>query len=471
MFNTVSMFNSAWRVLGVISAAAHLVAPPALRAQPIHTKTPADSLSARALLDGYVHEALAANLAIAQQHAAVRRADAAVREATGRFLPALDLNARYSEFSGVVNIGDFINPAYGALNQLLGQQRFPTDVSATLPFRQESKLELSLPLYNGALFGARAAARAQRDLAGSTRRAAMRQLAADVQQAWLGYATAVRAVETLDATMTVLDENVRVSERLIANGQATPDVLLRARAERSDLQQQLADATRQRDMAKRSFNLLRNAPDDAAVSLVDDSTLLAGVNMARDELLTSALRRREELAQSASGIAIAKAQQRMSDAAFLPNMALAASYGIQGDRYRFDRNNDVGLASVVLSWNLFNGTQDAARREQAAATRTEAEFRQREAERSVRMHVLNAADAVETARISLVAADDRDAAAQRAFALVQRRFAEGLATQIEFLTARSSATAAALNRVITRFTYASRVVELERAAALRALPN
>jgi predicted nucleic acid-binding protein len=42
---------------------------------------------------------------------------------------------------------------------------------------------------------------------------------------------------------------------------------------------------------------------------------------------------------------------------------------------------------------------------------------------------------------------------------------------VEFFGARSSATAAALNRVISRFAYASRVVELERAAALRALPN
>ena len=468
MFTTIPPFRKWLRGCALVASAvtAHLMAPQRLQAQ-----ATTDSLSTRALLDGYVQEALAANLAIAQQHAAVRRADAALREARGRFLPAVDLNARYSEFSGVVNIGDFINPAYSALNQLLGQPRFPTDVSATLPFRQESKLELTLPLYNGALFGARAAARAQRDLAGSTRRAAMRQLAADVQQAWLGYATAVRAVETLDATMAVLNENVRVSERLIANGQATPDVLLRARAERSELEQQRADAARQRDVAKRGFNLLRNAPDNADVRLVDDSTLLASVNLVRDELVTAALRQREELAQSASGLAIAKAQQRVSDAAFLPNVALAASYGIQGDRYRFDRNNDVGLASVVLSWNLFNGTQDAARREQAAATRTEAEIRQREAERSVRMHVLNAADAVETARLSLTAADDRDAAAQRAFFLVQRRYAEGLATPIEFLSARSSATAAALNRLITRFAYASRIVELERAAALRALPN
>ncbi|MFO0074347.1 MAG: TolC family protein [Gemmatimonas sp.] len=180
----------------------------ALAATPVAAQ---QSGTARELLDGYVNEALRENLSLAQQREALRRADAGMREANGRLLPSLGLNARYSEFSGVVNIGDFINPAYGALNQLLGQQRFPTEVAATVPVRQETRLELQLPVFNDALFAARAAARAQRDLVGSARRAAMRQLAADVQQAWLGYATAVRAVETLEATVPVLDENLRVS--------------------------------------------------------------------------------------------------------------------------------------------------------------------------------------------------------------------------------------------------------------------
>ncbi len=471
MFNTKSLFCRPLKsalTLAVIVALTLVL----MMATSVHAQSAArDSVTARALLDGYVNEALNANLAIAQQNAALRRATQSVREANGRFLPSVGVNARYSEFSGVVNIGDFINPAYAALNQLIGQERFPTNIAATLPFRQETKLELSMPLFNDALFGARAAARAQRDLVGSGRHAAMRQLAADVQQAWLGYATTVRAVETLEATLPVLDENVRVSERLIQNGQATPDVLLRARAERSELLQQLEETRRQRESARRGFNLLRNAPDDAAVTLVSDSTLTDLATLDRETLLARALQRREELAQTGSLIDIARAQERVATSAFLPNLSLGASYGVQGDAYRFNRDNDVGLASLVLGWNLFNGTQDAARREQARASRTEAEFRRREAERAVRRDVLNAWDAVQAARSNLVTADDRFASAQRAFSLVQRRYAEGLATQIEFLSARSAFTGAALNQVITRFSFATRVVDLERAAALRSLPN
>lgn len=465
-FNIARLMSSASRR---IFAAAIVLTPAITAAQ--QAPPPADSQTARAILDGYVSEALSANLALAQQTAALRRANAGLREANGRFLPSVGLNARYSEFSGVVNIGDFINPAYAALNQLIGEARFPTNVAATLPFRQETKLEMTLPLFNDALFGARAAARAQRDFVGAGRQAAMRQLAADVQLAWLGYATASRAVETFEATVPVLDEHMRVSERLIGAGQATPDVLLRARAERSELQQQLDDARRQRDAARRAVNMLRNRDADTEVRLAADSSIVHADTVAADALVAHALARREELAQATGGIRLAQAQERVATASYLPNLALAASYGVQGNSYRFDRNSDVALASLVLSWNLFNGTQDAARREQAQALRSEAEYRQQEAQRAIRLQVDNAIDAVRVARSGLTTADDRYNAAQRAFTLVQRRYAEGLATPVDFLSARTAFTAAAINQVVTRFALASRLVELERAAALRTLPN
>ena len=444
--------------------AASLVMAPTVESQ----TSPA---TARVILDGYVGEAVRANLALAQQDAQLDRANAQLREARSQFLPSLDVNARYTNASGVVNIGDFINPAYGALNQLVGQSRFPTNINATLPLNQESKVELTLPIFNGAIGAASAAARAQRDLIGSGQRAATRQLVADVQLSWLRYASLDQAVSTLDATITLLDENVRVSARLIDAGQATPDALLRARAERSEVQQQLDDARRQRDAARRGFNLLRDREPDAPIRLASDSSLLRSDPLPLPEALAHAMAHREELAQATTGIQLANAQRRLATSGYLPSLALSASYGIQGNQYRVSRNSDVALANLVFSWNVLSSGRNSARREQASALHNEAELRRREAERVVRLQVENAYDGVQAARSALVTADDRLASAQRAFTLVQRRFAEGMASQVEFIGARESYTASAINQIITRFTFATRVVELERAAALRTLPE
>jgi outer membrane protein TolC len=77
---------------------------------------------------------------------------------------------------------------------------------------------------------------------------------------------------------------------------------------------------------------------------------------------------------------------------------------------------------------------------------------------------------VSVARQGLVAASARVDAARRAFQMVDRRFNEGLTSHLEWADARSQFTAAELNLVMSRYALAARGVDLERAAALRAIP-
>ena len=75
----------------------------------------------------------------------------------GLLLPSVTIDTRYSEFSGnQLDLGDLINPAYAALNQITGQNRFPTNLSLTLPAKQETKLRLVQPILQPkALYGYR----------------------------------------------------------------------------------------------------------------------------------------------------------------------------------------------------------------------------------------------------------------------------------------------------------------------------
>jgi len=455
--------------IGLLAALAATALPAtALGAQPVAdaATTPA---TAAAVLDQLVTEALARNLALAQRDLTRRQAASGVRQARGVLLPTLAVDARYSEFSGVVNIGDFINPAYAALNQLIGQDRFPTDVAATLPFRQETRLRATQLLYNQAAIEQWRLARTLAGVSDAQRAQAARELASDVQLAWLGLAGATRVVDVYAASLVVLDENVRVAERLTANAQGTVDAVYRARADREELAQQLADAERQRDGARRLLNLMLDRDPDTPIPVLDDTTLVRPLPADRDATLATALARREELVQAALGVKAADQQRRLASSAFLPNLVLAADWGIQGDQYRFDGSGNVALASLVLQWNLFNGGQDAARREQATLERRKATLRQREAERQVAVQVAQAWDAAQVAERALRTADARVEAARRSFTLVARRYEEGLAPHVEFVAARASFTQAELNAVLTRFSYAARRVELERAAALRPL--
>ena len=420
-------------------------------------------------LGAIVAEALENNLGLAQEDLAVERAEAGVREARGRFLPALTLDSRYSEQSGTLNLGEFVNPAYSALNQITGTTRFPTDLDITLPLAHESRLRLAQPLFDASILAGHVLARHTRDGQHLARGAAARRLAAEAQSAFLHVGAASSARRTWQATLALVMESERVAQRLVDAGEATPDQVLRARADRSDIEQRLAEARQTEAAAARALNRILRRPLDAAVDELPDSLLRFEIALTEEQAVASALARREELGQAEAGIHAANAGVRLATASFLPDVALALDYGFQGPDLSFGGDDDYAVLSIVLSWSLFNGGRDQARRSAARADAERLRLRRAELEDLVRLEARQAYDAAVVARDAIATAEARLSAARRSFELMRRRYEEGLASQVEFLDARTAFTSADLNRVATVYRYAIRYVELERAAALRDL--
>ncbi len=420
-------------------------------------------------LDAVVDEALRENLELAQQTLAAAGARADAREARGRMLPSLLVSSRYSEQSGTLDLGDFVNPAYAALNEIIGETRFPTDLSLTLPRAHESRLRVTQPLFEPAAIAGYALARHRRDGQELQRRVAARRIAAQAQTAYLNVAAARSGRRVWEATLELVVEGERVAERLVDAGRATPDVVFRARAERSDVEQRLAESRESERAAARAFNRLLRRPLDAPVESPPDSLLRFDLTITREEAVARALAGREELAAGDAGLRAAEAGIRLATASHLPSVALALDYGFQGDAPSFRREEDYTVASVVLSWSVFDGGSSLARGARARADAERLRLRRAEVEDLVRLDVRQAYATALTARDAIATAEARLDAAHRTFALVRRRYDEGLSTQLEFLDARSALTSAELNRVRSIYQYAASYVDLERAAALRVI--
>ncbi|MGH7447101.1 MAG: TolC family protein [Longimicrobiales bacterium] len=417
-------------------------------------------------LAAIVVEALRNNTGLIQERLLAKRSAAEVRRARGRYLPSLTLDGRYTEQDGTLNLGDVVNPANAALNQLLGETRFPTDLDLTLPNRHESRLRLIQPVINEGIRAGISASKRAHESQQQRVRGAMRALAAEAQTAFLnvGAARSVRRIH--EATLELVAESERVTQRRVDAGTATPDAVFRARADRSEVAQQLQEAVEREAAAAREFNRIVGRPLDAPVEEVADSLILLDLPVREEEAEARALSGREELREVQAGIGGAEAGVRQASAAFLPAVSVALDYGFQGRDVRFSDAQDFWTASVVVSWNLFSGGQDLARRQAAQADAARLRTRLREAEDLVRLDVRQAYQAAAVARDAIGTAEDRRAAARRTFELVSRRYAEGLASPIEFLDARTALTRAELNRVVTLYRYAIRRVDLVRAAAL-----
>ncbi len=450
--------------LEAMSLTAQTTAPSATLATPGQTAV-SDPLEAVAV------EALRANLGLKQARALEARADAEAREARGRLLPSVSVNSRYTGQSGTLDLGDLINPAFAALNQLTGQSRFPTNLSLTLPYRHASTIGLVQPVFNEEIRAGWAASRHAADAQHEEYLSSARALVAEAQSAFLAVAAARSVRRIWESDVPLVQEGERVAQRRVDAGTATPDAVFRARADRSEVEQKLQEAREQERAAVRAFNHILDRPLEAPVDTISEALLLRPLALTEDEAVAHALAGREELGQVRDAIQASQAVQRVVTAAFLPSVAVALDYGYQGSEIRFDRNSDFWTASVVVSWSLIDGGRNVARRQAAEADVRRLSLQRREVEDGIRLDARQAYEAAVVAHDAIATADDRLTAAERNFKLVSRRYGEGLAAPIEFLDARTALTGAQLNRVVTIYRYAIRRVDLERAAALREIES
>ncbi|MBD3234733.1 MAG: hypothetical protein GF315_13490, partial [candidate division Zixibacteria bacterium] len=245
------------------------------------------------------------------------------------------------------------------------------------------------------------------------------------------------------------------------NDKATREIVFRAQAELSDLQQQQAEAERVHDRARAYFNFLLNRPLTTPIELGEStvtvrqlgdlSAVQARAQGNRDEL------RQLHYTQRGLGDLV-----NLSKAAFLPEVLLAVDYGIEGEEYRFDSDSDFWMASVVLKWNLFNGFQDKSQVRQYELQRNMVQARQEEVRKQIGIETRNAYHSVQVAARKIEAAAAFLESARASYKIVERKFAEGMSPQIEYLDSRTTLTNAEINYINVQQDYRIALAELER---------
>lgn len=417
-----------------------------------------------------VNEALAKNRSLAASRMLTRRADADVRAAYGQWLPGVHAESRASQLHDVPDLGDLVNPAYAALDRITGTSDFPTGVSLTMPAAAETHVRVVQPLLHEPLRASVGVARASRDVAHEAFGADARRLAAEVQAAYLQQALLRRVVEVQESALTLVQENERVSERLLDAGRATPEAVLRARADRAEVEQRLGEAREQAAAAARELNRIAGREPGTPVVALPDSVFDVPLEIGDEEAVRSALARREELAQADAGVRAAEAGVHAATGSLLPVLAAAVDVGWQGASMSESADHRAWTASLVASWDVFSGGSQLARRSGARADAERARTQRRDAEERIVVEVRNAHESALVAREAVATAQVRVEAARRTWSLVRRRYEEGSASPLELTDARTTLTTSETNAVLTLYRYALRRVDLERAAALRDLP-
>lgn len=438
---------------------------------------PCAALADDAPLNRYLSEALQNNPLLRARELGVQAADAELSAARAQQYPELALNARYTRADGgrVIEVptGELLNPVYDSLNRLLvGPGQIPPfSPIGNIEFpllrerEQETKLSLTAPLLAPALWAKVDAQLALADASRAARETYARSLVRETKRAYYGAIQADAAVGILDASVALLDENVRVSQALVDAGKATRERVLRAEAERHAAIQQLDAARNRAAQTRRFLNLLRGVSADVPLELPTPESLQppAPLGIIGHD--------RPELRQLGASRDAAQAAARAAKAARWPTLGLAADYGIQGEDYRREDDSEFNTVSLVLRWTLWSSGSVGAQVKRASAEAAALDAEYEDVQRRLRLARQAAEEDFATAQRAVDSSHARLAAAEEAFRIAERKRAVAALSQIEFLDAERTQREARLALAIARCEVHDRAAELEFASASYPLPD
>ncbi len=431
------------------------------------------------VLERYVKIGLENNLALKQKDFSYNKSMKVLSEAKGMFLPTIGIAARYTRAGGgreiVFPVGDLMNPVYGTLNQLLAHNGLPTQdypvlENEMIPFlreeEHETKVRLLQPVFEPAIWYNYKIRSNLGKASGEERDAYRRKLVSEIKLSYFNWLKASEVVELLEATRDLLKENRRVSSSLHENGMATVDVVYRAETELHQNEQNIAEVKKARKLSASYFNFLLNRDLTEAIDPPQREYAVSGESTGIAEAMDSAEAGREELRQLEYAVEVADNGVKLSTSKYLPSISLVLDYGFQGEDYRFSGEDDFWMGSLVMSWTLFDGLQRKARRDQSVIEKRMYETRLDEVRAQVKLEVAEAWDNLDVARLAITTATARSRSAGRSFEIVRKKYNSGMASQVEFLDARTTMTDADVDRILAVYDYQIREAEFERVAAL-----
>ncbi len=411
-----------------------------LAAAPAAAADPGEAPPGPLTLAGCIDHALARHPRTKAAWLAARAAEADVDVARGAYLPTADLGLD----AGTSGILGSSSPA------------------AEPGFGTTARLTLSYLIFDGTRRGAVDVARARLDGAELRRRAALLDVALDVEEAWLGLQGAIWTRNTVEDLIGQAEYQHRLAQARFEVGLARKYDVVQALATLREVEVQRATAgtavTRARGDLARAMGLdVRAAP--AVIPLSED--VVAETLPAVDRLIDDALAHRPELGEAKAAITEALAGIRVARAGHLPTIRADAS--IAG---AWDTRSDLTgpwAVGVGLNLPLFRGlrTTHTIRGAEFDEARARAELA--DAITDVQFEVWAAHVAAQDASATTEAMGFLLGAAEEAVALAEADYKAGTGTIGEVLAAQAGRANARLGLLQARLDRLLAISRLQRA--------
>jgi len=443
------------------------------------------------IVDDYIKIGLENNLALKQKRADYNKSVFVLKEARSYFMPNLSFQARYTWANGgrVIDIpvGDMINPVYYSLNRIttimeqlnneaeaiLGQplledfQVFPDTTIDNQIFNffrereHETKLRLIQPIFNPAIYYNYKIQNELSNIKSADINTYINQLAGDIKIAYYNYIKTTELIEIINQSENLLKENLRVNQKLFENNMVTKESIYQSDLELNKLEQKRIEVEKANFMAQAYFNFLLNRDLSEPITINNkfNSPLYLNIDDKNDE----ALNNRFEIEMLNRTINANNYLIKSNRSNALPVISLVADYGFQGEKYEFTKEQDFRLISLMLQWQLFGGFANKQRIEQSLIEKDKLMWKKEEVEKQISIQVLDLHYSYIAALKANTVAEKEVELAKKLFDIVNKKYAQGQASMLEYLAAQNNLTQAEINKSINKHQLIIAYVEYEKA--------
>ena len=420
-------------------------------------------------LDRYVELGMKNNQEFLRQQLETQIAEEEWKSARGKFMPDISFDASYiwAEGGRTIDVpsGDLVNPIYQGINELLGEERYPTNIPNTseqfLPDNfHETKIRLVQPILNTTVYFNEKAKAAKVSAEKAREQALKNSLKKEIKTTYYRHLSLVEQVDIFTETRALLQDIVEVNEKLVRNDKATKEAVYYAEAELSTLESQLAAAVKQENTSRLFFNFLLNRDLETPIT-IDSIAVKRFSDYSLNELKMKALNQRSEISQVEFGLDANHQALKLNRSYRIPEINLVGDLGYQGFEYTFDENQEFWFIRLGLTWPIFQGGQNKSKIQQATLKSQQLESQLTELRQQIQLEVSNAFYSYQEAMAILESREAQLKSASENFRIVSAKYREGQALPIELREARTDFTTAQLAEVIARYNVLINKAELE----------
>lgn len=425
------------------------------------------SIHSQVILDQYVKEAIEQNLSVDAKQAIERKQQYALQHAGKLAGPEVNFLTTYTAAYKGRNIelplGDLLNPVYSALNDITGTQNFPPVANQEFNFLPnnfyDARFRITQPILQPEIKYNKLIKEEEVTMAGLQTDETIRDLTQQVKTAYIQWMRAGEAIYIMDQGLTLLNENKRITESLIKNGQAIPSALMRIQSDIEHLSALREKSVSNRINAAANFNFLLNRP--AGTEILADT--FEGVPAIPEQYDLS---HREELQQIQTGKKIQELALQLEEKQHAPTLGVQLDLGSQAFAADWGGYALGGLQLEIPIWdNKKSQLKQKEWKAQLDATQANYEWTKNAFAMQIEGEIENLRSdiALYNSFTNLLASN------QRFYDETVRRYKEGLSNYIELLDARTEVTSTQLEQNLAKYQSWLRHVNIERMAAITSI--